>query len=271
VERELFARLVRLQGPGLPYPEPAQEFKQILVLALHVGWRRLGWRLGQQGHALSALDERQTTTLLVEELRRLLDSGEVDGFCLPFFAVERDAKVVNFDGLHPEKMPDIVFGLCNRMPGVPADAALHVECKPVGLDIGYKPYLDRDGLGCFLHGDYGSKARAGMMVAYGDTGYTFADVVTRLEPSFGQPGDPYATVQMPAIVVYSGIPAVTAIYESSHRRNWAYADGSRPGDIRITHVWLERLGVVSLPPPVRPEARVEATDPPAVHVIVSGS
>jgi hypothetical protein len=242
MDRVLFAALCRPRGDGLPYPDPPVALKRIVVHALREAWHRLCFNLASEGTSVTALDEDQTTTLLEDRLRALLDDATIGGFVVPFFAIDRDAKVVNFNGEHPDKMPDLSIRLCEVTPGRPADYALHVECKPVGRAHGMEPYLGPDGMGCFIKGDYACKMTSGIMVAYADHGYTFdRKIVPRLQKHYGSPDDPCATVQLPvAVSAYLG-PATEPVSESVHRRGWTYANGQKPGDIRLIHVWLRRV------------------------------
>jgi len=222
-----FAKLCRSSGVGLPYPDVPASHLRIVVGALEEAWRRLH---ALPGVALSALDEDQTTTLLEQQLHGLLGSEDVAGFSPEFFHVTRDSKVVSFDGNHPDKMPDLSFLLMRTKPGIPSDYALHVECKPVNAAIGMSPYYGDDGMGCFIRGDYGSKMRSGLMVAYAQQGYTFQDKIAPvLVASLADPAHTLAVTRL---------PPRPPVPESHHRRAWTYANGRAPGDIKLLHVWL---------------------------------
>ncbi|MEZ4434747.1 MAG: hypothetical protein R3F65_20280 [bacterium] len=228
-----FATLCRPDGEGLPHPDPAPIRLQILITALSRAWAGVQRQMLASGDSLSALDEDQTTTLLIAWLEHLLDHEAIPGFSAEFYGVTRDAKVVNHDGHHPDKMPDVTFSLRPGLPGLPGTYSLHAECKPVGRQHGHAPYRGRDGMGCFIHGDYGCKTTLGLMIAYADPGYTFADkVLPALSQGFGQPDDPHATTILP-------LPDIDPP-SSSHRRIWHYANGNAPGDIRLLHIWLTR-------------------------------
>jgi hypothetical protein len=222
-----FAKLCRPSGVNMPYPVVSPVQERIVILALEVAWKEL--RRDHKGD-LATLSEDQTTTLLEARLNVLLDDESVPGFVRESFAVVREPKVTNFNGLHPDKMPDLGFLLGRLRPGLPADYVLYVECKPVNAERGMSPYYGRDGMGCFLEGDYGCKMRSGLMVAYAQEGYTFAE---KMEPTlrerFQQPDDPFATTQL---ITHTTTP------ESHHARRWCYANQQVPGDIRLLHVWL---------------------------------
>lgn len=233
METARFAALCAPSGEDMPHPDPPPARLEVIVAALNAGWHRVQAHLAAHGQQMSALEEDQITTLLIIALNHLLADETVPGFTDEFFTVARDPKVVNYDGKHPDKMPDLVFFLRAAQPGLSANDGLHVECKPVGRKHGHLPYRSREGMGCFIHGDYGCKTTLGLMVAYADPGYEFGNkILPALTADFGHALDLHATTLLPA----AGIdPPV-----SSHRRAWHYANGRTPGDIRLLHVWLTR-------------------------------
>ena len=93
------------------------------------------------------LDEDQTTILLHEHLHAL-QNDESLGFFTEYFSVHRDAKKVGWDGGDErrgdvDKMPDLTIGLHARRPTgqrSPAGYCIEVECKPVNMSVGLKPY-----------------------------------------------------------------------------------------------------------------------------------
>ncbi|MCB9551047.1 MAG: hypothetical protein H6705_04020 [Myxococcales bacterium] len=99
---------------------------------------------------------------------------------------------------------------------------------------GHAPYRGRDGMGCFIHGDYGCKTTLGLMIA---------PTPTRAIPSPTRsfPRSPKAsaspTTRTPP--PSSRSPDIDPP-SSSHRRIWHYANGNAPGDIRLLHIWLTR-------------------------------
>lgn len=228
-----FATLCRPDGIGLPHPEPGHARVRIIIAALIEAWIGVQARMTAAGEPMSALDEDQTTTLLIAQLDRLLAHEGLPGFSSEFYVVTRDSKVVNFSGDNPDKMPDLTFSLRPALPGLPGTYGLHAECKPVDRDHGHAPYRERNGMGRFIHGDYGCQTTLGLMIAYAEPGYTFATkVLPELSAGFGQPDDPHATTILP-------LPGIDPP-SSSHRRIWHYANGNAPGDIRLLHVWLMR-------------------------------
>jgi hypothetical protein len=58
-----------------------------------------------------------------------------------------------------------------------------------------------------------------------------------LEATFEERDDPYATLQMPTT---GHTHAPSGVHASTHRRNWAFEDGSSPGHVHLLHVWLRR-------------------------------
>jgi hypothetical protein len=222
-----FALLCRPSGHSLPYPSFSATTQRIIVNALEEAWKRLCTQLGS---TLNQLGEDQTTIVLKKELHHLLDDEIVPGFFREFFGITSHSSVVNYNGIHPKKMPDLIFQLYLGKRLAPSDYELHVECKPVNAKIGLSPYYGVDGMGCFINGDYACQMRIGFMIAYAQRGYTFhGDLLPIMSTFTSQRPDPLATTQLPVRWL---------VPESHHRRTWTYANGNPPGDIKLLHVWL---------------------------------
>ncbi len=223
----VFAKLCAVSGDGLPYPEIPQSIERIVIDALHEAWNRL---CAEHEAAMRDTDEDQTTVLLEAKLRGLLDNEEVAGFNNEIFSIGREAKVVNFNGEHPDKMPDLSFQLTRCKPGLRSDYALHIECKPVNAKKGMSPYYGRDGMGRFIHGDYGWAMRSGVMLAYAERDYSFDEKLLPKLQEFLKIGDDSLAI--------SKLCVTQTPPESHHQRKWMYANGKSPGNIRLLHIWL---------------------------------
>lgn len=99
---------------------------------------------------------------------RLHGSREVPGFDKRSFGkVWREPKVTNFDGTHPDKMPDLVFDLKrDSLPVLSTQDAFYVECKPVDATHSAGQHYCDKGLQRFVIGDYAWTMQEAMMVAY---------------------------------------------------------------------------------------------------------
>ena len=103
--------------------------------------------------------------------------------------------MTNFDGKHPDKMPDLVFFL-NRdsLPVLLTHDALVAECKPVDKNHpAGGDYCDK-GLRRFVIGDYAWPMQEAMMVGYVRDGRSIA---ANLLPAMAQRRDDLGTVEEP--------------------------------------------------------------------------
>ncbi len=169
---------------------------------------------------------------------RLRKSKEVRGFNRQMFGkVWREPKVTNFDGTHPDKMPDLVFDLKrDSLPVLTTHDAVVVECKLV--DEKHPPgkeYCDK-GLQRFVVGDYAWTMQEAMMVAYVRDGRCIA---TNLLPAIARRREKLGILQEPAPVRESrGGERADGVHVSVHARTFSWPEGrGRACNIRIFHSW----------------------------------
>lgn len=169
---------------------------------------------------------------------RLRRSREVPGFNRRVFGkVVRAPKMTNFDGSHPDKMPDLVFEL-NRdsLPVLPTHDALVVECKPVDkTHPAGRDYCDK-GLHRFVNGDYAWTMQEALMVAYVRDGRRIA---TNLFPAMHRRRKQLGLVQNATPVKNPRRDGrADDVHLSVHSREFSWPDGhGRACDIRIFHSW----------------------------------
>lgn len=169
---------------------------------------------------------------------RLRRKNEVSGFNRRSFGrVWREPKVTNFDGKHPDKMPDLVFDL-NRdsLPILGTQDGLFVECKPVDdAHAAGEHYCDR-GLRRFVNGDYAWTMQEGMMVAYVRDGRSIGK---SLLPALHGRRKALKIVADPSPIDGSrASKGAEILYASTHARGFPWPDGRGSAcDIRIFHAW----------------------------------
>jgi hypothetical protein len=116
---------------------------------------------------------------------------------------------------------------------------LFVECKPVDKKhFAGRDYCGKDGLECFIRGDYGWAMQEGMMLGYARDGRT---IENHLDPAMAERKTNLAIVQDLAPV---DLPAAAAtesaetVHTSKHRRDFEWLDNKGPAcDITIYHLW----------------------------------
>jgi hypothetical protein len=236
-----------MSGPGfftggITFELPHPSINQRLVLIVHAVVER-GLELLRtdppEGFDLRTAKEDVITFQLQWVIEnRLRRNNEVRGFNRRNFGrVWREPKVTNFDGGHPDKMPDLVFDL-NRdlLPILGSHDGLFVECKPVDdTHAAGEHYCDK-GLRRFVNGDYAWTMQEAMMVAYVRDGRSvgkslLSAVVPRRKA--------LKVVVDPAPVDRSPVNRVAEIlYASTHARGFPWPDGRGCAcDIRIFHSW----------------------------------
>jgi hypothetical protein len=191
------------------------------------------------GFALSLADEDAITLHLHWVIvNRLYKRKEVRGFDKRTFGKpEREPKMTNFDGTHPDKMPDLVFFLKrDSLPVLTTHDALVAECKPVDRDHSAGgDYCDK-GLRRFIAGDYAWPMQEAMMVAYVRDGRSIAE---DLLPAMARRRAALGTVEEPQSV--GGLLATSQadrMHVSIHSRVFPWPDGRGSAcNIRIFHSW----------------------------------
>lgn len=191
------------------------------------------------GFAISLADEDKITLHLHWVIaNRLYKQKEVPGFDKRTFGKpEREPKMTNFDGNHPDKMPDLVFFLKrDSLPVLLSHDALVAECKPVDANHpAGGDYCDK-GLNRFVIGDYAWPMQEAMMVGYVRDGRS---VAANLLPAMARRRDDLGTVDEPR-PVETGRAAQQAdrMHVSVHSRAFDWPDGrGRACNIRIFHSW----------------------------------
>ncbi|MFZ1934872.1 MAG: hypothetical protein WCB27_13280 [Thermoguttaceae bacterium] len=227
---------------GVMYDLPHPPIPLQLLLIVHAVVERALQLLREfppSGFALSLADEDTITFQLHWVIaNRLYKSKEVPGFNKRGFGkVWREPKVTNFDGQHPDKMPDLVFDLSrDSLPVLPTHDALTVECKPVDKNHSAGgDYCDK-GLRRFVIGDYAWPMQDAMMVGYVRDERC---ITANLLPAMTQRWDGLGMVEAPRPTGESraGKPA-NCMHVSVHARDFSWPDGrGRACNIRIFHSW----------------------------------
>ncbi|MCP5159014.1 MAG: hypothetical protein H6974_07515 [Gammaproteobacteria bacterium] len=143
--------------------------------------------------------------------------------------------MINFDGSHLEKRPDLSISLTDRRRSFP----LTVECKLIDANTGKQVDLYcRKGLARFLKGEYAWYAQEAMMLAYVRDGSTISLKLTSyLAKNQTQKTDLFATEKLPELLNSS----CSDLARSRHSRKFRYIDQNpddNPGPIAVWHLWL---------------------------------
>lgn len=217
---------------ALPHPPIPQRTILLLCAVIRQAWQLLA-TTPPVGFILHSADEDAITLELVDIIEnRLRQTGEVEGFDHALFGrVEREPKISNYNKNHPDKMPDIFFGLKREAyPIISNQDGLFVECKPVDVKHSVSKQYCEKGLKRFVIGDYAWAMQDAMMVGYVANGYSFQSLATALDA----PSSTYLNTASHCE------QAELAVYHSRHNRDfmWLESHGSAC-PISVTHLWLQ--------------------------------
>ena len=226
---------------GFQLPHPVLSLRSLLVVeqALCAAWTLM--REKRRGNFdLTAATEDEVTHELYERLYdEVFDRGIIDGFDREIFAsVHREPKIRNYNGVHLDKMPDLLIDFVDRPAGaMNSQHGLFIECKPVDATHTAGAHYCDKGIVRFVCGDYAWAMRNGMMIAYTRKGYTVSSKFTGALAERAALKAKAAPCECPN----SKAGATSEpVYITEHRRTFSYADGSRPSTIVIRHLWLKR-------------------------------
>lgn len=215
----------------LPHPPIPQRTILLLCKVIRRAWEILGTS-PPDGFILHLATEDEITLELVDVIEnRLRKSSEVDGFDHARFGrVEREPKISNFNKKHPDKMPDIFFGLKREQYSILSNQdGYFVECKPVDRKHSISARYCKDGLIRFVNGDYAWAMQDALMVGYVTGGYSFENLAAVLydgNSAFLNTTSHYESAEL-------------SIYRSHHRREFDWLVNHSPAcAISVTHLWL---------------------------------
>lgn len=235
---------MRIFATGPPqFPLPHAPFPLAVWLiaedAIRMAWVRLRQRSPAVFELASANEDTITLKLHEVLVDEVYGTGAVEGFDDTIMQIgSREAKFQNFNGKHPDKMPDLHIGILQRANVRQSQDGIFVECKPVDADHTVGVHYCDKGISRFVEGDYAWAMTTALMVAYAARGYAIdpklIDALTR--------SDTISTVSMPTpcpsseTVLFCDQTQVTV-----HRRDFQYVEsGEAAPNITLRHLWLRR-------------------------------
>jgi len=212
------------------FPHPQIPLRTILLLekVIKEAWRLLKKDPPSRFH-LNTAPEDTITEILVEILEDTLrQTAVIPGFNTRLFGpVEREAKRTNYNKVHPDKMPDILFHL-NRehLPVKSSQDGLYVECKPIDQSHSLRSAYCEKGVIRFVNGDYAWAMQEALMVGYLRNNKTYSDLTPHLLE------EQYNTTDF--FIAESNTTCI-----STHDRHFLCFTKVKPGPIKIHHLWLK--------------------------------
>ncbi len=222
------------------YPHPPLDIRIILVAeqAIRKAWQILKVE-PPEGLNLSNAIEKDITIALLDIIEKLRAAKIVDGFNNEVFeTLTREGNIVNYDGMHPDKEPDLIFRLIEiRSNTEKVQDGIFVECKPIDKNHPVGSTYCKNGLTRFLNGDYAWAMQSGMMIGYANKAYTISP---KLTTPLNNNKKEYNTKKEPYICPRSQkLNDKPAVYITRHERTWRYPqNGSKAPNIQIRHLWL---------------------------------
>jgi len=235
------SRIFASTPPQFPVPHAPLPLAVWLIAedAIRLAWVRLRQLPGHEFDLATAHEDAITLRLHEILVDEVYGSGQVDGFDDNIMQIgSREAKIRNFNGQHPDKMPDLHIGMIGRRNVRQSQDGIFVECKPVDTDHTAGVHYCDKGITRFVRGDYAWAMTSAMMVAYASDGYAIDPKLTdALEKS-----TTITTESMP-----SPCPASQTVLFcdqtqiSIHQREFQYTEtGADARSITLRHLWLRR-------------------------------
>lgn len=230
------------EGIRLPHPLLSLRVHLVVESAICAAWELMTNR-GRAGFDLQTANEDTVTHELYERLYdEVFDKGVVNGFDREVFAsMRREPKVRNFNGSHPDKMPDLLVEFIDRPTGaMNSQHGLFIECKPVDRKHPAGSAYCDEGLIRFVRGDYAWAMQSAMMIGYARKGYS---VIPKLSEALASPRkESIPTSFGPGNCPRSRTTAhAEQVAISKHQRTFGYIENGLPaGIINIRHLWLKR-------------------------------
>lgn len=230
------------KGAKVELPHPAISLAVFLVVENGI---RAAWDLMRKtprdGFDLLRANEDIVTHELYERLYdEVFDNNVVEGFDRELLtAVSRESKLRTYDGGSLDKMPDLLFGLADRL-GVfrRTQDWLFVECKPVDESHPLGVHYCGKGIIRFVRGEYAWAMTSALMIGYVRADYAISRQLTdALKAS-----TTIETLEYPYMCHRSTSGRTgEAVHVSRHARTFTYVETEQSaGAILIRHLWLRR-------------------------------
>ncbi|MCG2775680.1 MAG: hypothetical protein L6406_08375 [Desulfobacterales bacterium] len=189
---------------------------------------------------LSSYSEEEITTILRDEVSRIMESNIIPGFNkAKFETLVRGAKAANFNGIHIEKAPDLTLRRQSLHPGIANNYfdALFIECKLI--DRGKTPlkYIE-EGIKRFVIGDYAWAMPHAMMLAYVRDSKTLPDSLMISYKRNKKKSDVLMCEPIDNRCTPDSDSTPPQTHKTKHARPWKHKDYGWPGDIELFHIWF---------------------------------
>ncbi len=225
-----------------PYPKLSPRLYSVVEIALRKAWEIV--TADRNAAAIWKTADEDSLTLMVFEVLKdtLWQKRIIPGFDSEIFStINREPKIRNCDGMHPDKMPDLLIEFREIPTNVRASQyGIYIECKPVDACHSVARHYCAKGIHRFLVGDYAWAMQDALMVGYASTSRSMEK---HLVPKMvGYPPDHFTSS---AKACRSNRSKEDSVAEqtliTTHSRNFVYQEtGEASPEITLRHLWLKR-------------------------------
>lgn len=188
-------------------------------------------------------DEDDLTLDLFEALKDTVWKNRmIPGFNKEIFStINREPKVRNHNGEHPDKMPDLLIEFKEIPSNVrPSQCGIFIECKPVDSKHPVGTHYCGKGIIRYINGDYAWSMQDAIMLGYAAQGYEIGKKLTpHLSPNSKST---YATkTGLAGFNKSTRTSPKNPTLHSIHARNFTYLENNQAAPaIELYHIWLNR-------------------------------
>lgn len=207
--------------------------------AIRLAWVRLRQRSPHDFDLTDANEDAITLKLYEILVDEVYGSGGVEGFDDSVMQIgSREAKIPNFNGQHPDKMPDLHICIIGRKDVRQSQDGIFIECKPVDPDHTAGADYCNEGIIRFVRGDYAWAMTTAMMIGYATDGY-------EIEPKLHNALKKSSTITSESMPILCTSSSTVLFCDqtqiSVHKRNFQYIEsGEAAPNITLRHLWLRK-------------------------------
>lgn len=225
-----------------PHAKLSPRLFWVVEAALRKAWEMVTSDTAATAAWRTELEDKLTLRLMETLTDTVWHRRVIPGFDNAVFSTpNREAKVRNFNGCRPDKMPDLWL----QFASIPSDAkpsqfGIFIECKPVDNAHPVGTHYCGKGIIRFIQGDYAWAMQEGIMLAYAASGY---DTERKLLPHISaKKSGQYAATENPVRCPKSSEDCLAErSLISTHKRDFAYCENRRRApNIKLRHIWLKR-------------------------------
>ncbi len=221
-----------------PYSEWGVSLLLLIDTAIKHAWEELRKNCKV---TLSSGKEEDINEELQLALQELMGTGDIEGFNhSKLTGVERGGKYRSFNKKHLGKQPDLNIKMINCTPGLVNSIynGIFIECKIIEPNKSPLLYIE-NGVRRYVDGEYAWAMCHTFMIAYVRNG---KKVPKALQDTIKRNSKKKVIMRCsPLGNEYKVWPDTNnpKTYQTLHCRSWSHPEHGAPGNIEISHIWLD--------------------------------